>query len=59
MKIEIELPNKLEEPLDEVVNSLKEANEGKELTAEAILSQVCKQYVVSEFSKLLMNEDVK
>ena len=56
MKVIIELPDKLKEPLDEVVNSLKEANEGKEITKEKVLAQVCKQYVVSELSKLLMQE---
>lgn len=56
MKIEIELAEKLEEPLNEIINSVKEANEGIEVTKEILLAQVCKQYIAQEYSKLLLKD---
>jgi len=57
VKIEIELPEKMKTPLEEVVISLKEANQGKEITKEQILSEVCKQYIAQEYSKCLLKSD--
>ena len=57
VKIEIELSEKFEEPLSEVVKSIKVMNKGKGITKEQILSEVCKQYIAQEFSKSLLKSD--
>lgn len=57
MKIEIELSDKLKEPLNEILKSIKEMNKDKEITKERILSEVCKQYTAQEYGKCLLNSD--
>lgn len=56
MKIEIELADKLEKPLEEILKSLKAVNKEVELTKEKALAEVCKQYIAQEYAKLLMQE---
>lgn len=56
VKIEIELADKLEKPLEEILKSLKEVNKGVEVTKEKALAEVCKQYIAQEYAKLLMRD---
>lgn len=57
MNIVIELPDKFENPLETVVERIKETNQGTEVDTEKILSTVCKQFITEEYSKYLMMDE--
>lgn len=54
MKIELEFPEKLDAPIDEILSHLREKNNAPELTINEVLSAVCKQYIAQEHAKYLM-----
>lgn len=56
MKIEIDIPDKLEKPLEIIIEKIKDGNEGVEVDTEKTLSAVCKHFIVQEYSKYLMEE---
>lgn len=53
MKIEVDIPEKLESPLGIVIERIKSLNQ-TEVDTEKVLSTVCKQFIISEYSKYLM-----
>ena len=58
MKIEVDIPTKLEQPLETVVKQLQKINKGQEVTPEKILSFACKQFIILEYDKYLNEEEV-
>ena len=58
MKIEIDIPAKLEQPLETVVKQLQKINKGQEVTPEKILSFACKQFIRLEHDKYLNEDEV-
>lgn len=54
LKIELEIPEKMEYPLRKVVANLRETNNNPDLTHEEVLLILCKQYIVQEYGKYLM-----
>ena len=52
-KVEVELTDWQSEIFDRVVESVKEANEGKEISREIILTDLCTTYIAAEGQRLI------